>query len=60
MKRLLAIGLLIFLTVGLYAAYVVVATMPDVEALKMKNPTMTAMIEQRAVEKNTTPKPIRT
>ena len=59
MKRLLAIGLLIFLTVGLYAAYVVV-TMPDVEALKMKNPTMTAMIEQRAMEKNTTPKPIRT
>lgn len=59
MKRLLVIGLLIFLTVGLYAAYVVV-TMPDVEALKMKNPTMTAMIEQRAMEMNTTPKPIRT
>jgi monofunctional biosynthetic peptidoglycan transglycosylase len=59
MKRLLAIGLLIFLTVALYVAYVVL-TMPDVQSLKTKNPTMTAIIEQRAKEKNTTPKPIRT
>jgi len=59
MKRLLAIGLLIFLTVGLYVGYILL-TMPDVPLLKMKNPTMTALIEQRANEKNTTPKPIRT
>jgi monofunctional glycosyltransferase len=59
MKRPLAIGLLIFLTVALYVAYVVL-TMPDVQSLKTKNPTMTAIIEQRAREKNTTPKPIRT
>jgi len=59
MKRLLAIGLLIFLTVALYVGYVVF-TMPDVLSLKIKNPTTTALIEQRANEKNTTPKPIRT
>jgi len=59
MKRLLAIGLLIFLTVALYVAYVAL-TMPDVQSLKTKNPTMTAIIEQRAKEKNGTAKPIRT
>jgi monofunctional glycosyltransferase len=59
MKRLLAIGLLIFLTVALYAGYVVLA-MPDVQSLKTKNPTTTALMEQRAIEKDSTPKPIRT
>jgi monofunctional biosynthetic peptidoglycan transglycosylase len=59
MKRLLAIGSLIFLAVASYVGYVVL-TMPDVESLKIKNPTITALIEQRANEKNTTPKPIRT
>jgi membrane peptidoglycan carboxypeptidase len=34
--------------------------MPDVQSLKSKNPTMTAIIEQRAHEKKTTPRPIRT
>jgi monofunctional glycosyltransferase len=59
MKRLLAIGSLIFLTVASYVGYVVL-TMPDVQSLKIKNPGMTALIEQRANEKNSTPKPIRT
>jgi len=59
MKRLLAIGLLIFLSLALYVGYVVF-TMPDVQSLKNKNPTITAMIEQRASEKNTTPRTIRT
>jgi monofunctional biosynthetic peptidoglycan transglycosylase len=59
MKRLLAIGLLIFLTVASYAGYVVL-TMPDVQSLKTKNPTTTALIEQRANEQKSTPKPIRT
>jgi monofunctional biosynthetic peptidoglycan transglycosylase len=59
MKRFLAIGVLLFLTAALYGGYVVV-TMPDVQSLKSKNPTMTAIIEQRAHEKNTTPRPLRT
>jgi len=45
--------------VALYVGYVVL-TMPDVQSLKIKNPAMTALMEQRANEKNTTPKPIRT
>jgi monofunctional glycosyltransferase len=59
MKRLLAIGLLIFLTVAAYAAYVFL-TMPDVQLLKTKNPTITAMMEQRAGERNMSARPIRT
>ena len=59
MKRLLAIGLLIFLTVALYVGYVLL-TMPDVESLKTKNPGLTAMMEQRASERNVAPRPIRT
>jgi monofunctional biosynthetic peptidoglycan transglycosylase len=59
MKRLLAIGLLIFLTVALYAGYVLLR-MPDVQSLKTKNPAVTALMEQRATERKTTARPIRT
>src|SRR5262245_8147082 len=59
MKWLLAIVLLIFVSFALYSIYVV-RPMPDRQSLTIKNPTMTALIEQRASEKNTTPKPIRT
>jgi monofunctional glycosyltransferase len=58
MKRVLAIGSLIFLIVASYVGYVLL-TMPDVMSLKSKNPTITAMMEQRAGERKTTPRPIR-
>jgi monofunctional glycosyltransferase len=59
MKRVLAIGSLIFLTVVSYVGYILL-TMPDVQSLKTKNPTLTAMIEQRASERKAAPRPIRT
>src|SRR5215468_6656360 len=58
MKRLLIIGLLLFfLGIG-YIGYTV-ATVPDVSSLRKSNPTVTALIEERAEENHTKPRPIR-
>ncbi len=59
MKRLLAIGSLIFLIGAAYVGYVLL-TMPDVQSLKAKNPTITAMMEQRGKERDLKVRPIRT
>jgi len=59
MKRLLAIGSLLFFVSTAYVGYIL-ATLPDIQALKSKNPSVTALMEQRADEKNTTARPIRT
>jgi len=56
-KLFVAVGLMI-LAVAAYAGYIVV-TMPDVESLQKKNPTITALMEQRADEKDVAPRPIR-
>jgi monofunctional glycosyltransferase len=58
MKRLVVVGSLLFFTGIGYIAYTV-ATLPDVSALKKANPTLTAVIEQRAIEHDTSPRPIR-
>jgi len=58
-KKVFFALLLLFLLVGGYAAYSVVAV-PEVVGLKTKNPTVTAMMEQRAAEKNTKAQPLRT
>jgi monofunctional biosynthetic peptidoglycan transglycosylase len=58
MKKLLAIGSLIFLGTVAYLGYVIL-TMPDIASLKSRNPSITAMMEQRAAEENSSPKPIR-
>jgi monofunctional biosynthetic peptidoglycan transglycosylase len=58
MKRLLVVGsLLFFLAIG-YAGYVAF-TLPDVELLKSQNPTVTALMQQRAREGGTTARPVR-
>ena len=58
MKRLVVVGsLLFFVGIG-YIAYTV-ATLPDVSVLKKANPTITALIEQRAIEHHSSPRPIR-
>src|SRR6266853_6830444 len=59
MKRLLAIGSLLFFLSTAYVGYIL-ATLPDIQALKSKNPSVTALMEQRADEKNTTARSIRT
>lgn len=51
--------MLIFLIVASYVGYVLL-TLPDVALLKAKNPTITAMMEQRAIERNIKARPIRT
>ena len=58
MKRLLAIGSLTFLIAAGYVAYILV-TLPDIETLRSKNPTLTALMEQRARELNSKPRPLR-
>jgi monofunctional glycosyltransferase len=58
MKRLLIVGSLLFFSGMAYLGYTV-ATVPDVSSLKKTNPTVTALIEQRAEENNTKPRPIR-
>jgi monofunctional glycosyltransferase len=58
MKRLLIIGLLLFFCGIGYIGYTV-ATVPDVSSLKKTNPTVTALIEERAEENHTKPRPIR-
>jgi monofunctional glycosyltransferase len=59
MKRLLAIGSLIFLIGASYVGYVFLS-MPDVQSLQKKNPAITAMMEQRASERDAKVRPIRT
>lgn len=59
MKRLLVVGtLLFFLGIG-YVAFTI-ATLPDVTPLKKTNPTITALMEQRADEHHLKVRPIRT
>jgi monofunctional biosynthetic peptidoglycan transglycosylase len=43
---------------GIYASYVLLS-LPDVESLKRTNPTTTALMEQRAAERNGKARPIR-
>jgi monofunctional glycosyltransferase len=50
--------LLFFSVIG-YVAYTI-ATLPDVTPLKKTNPTITALMEQRADENHTKPRPLRT
>src|SRR5438128_1500008 len=57
-KKLLVTGGLMVLAFAAYAGYIVV-TMPDVESLQKTNPTITALMEQRADERNAAPHPIR-
>src|SRR5215467_1569614 len=58
MKRLLIIGSLLFFSCIGYIGYTV-ATVPDVSSLKKTNPSVTALIEERAEENHTKPRPIR-
>ena len=57
-KKLLAAGALLFLIVGAYAAYIA-ASLPNVANLKTRNPTTTALMEQRAAEKGVKVRPQR-
>ena len=59
MKRLLVVGSLLFLLGIGYIGYTLV-TLPDVASLKKTNPTLTALMEQRAEEHQTKARPIRT
>jgi monofunctional biosynthetic peptidoglycan transglycosylase len=59
MKRLLVIGSLLFL-LGIGYTGFTIATLPDVSSLKKTNPTVTALMEQRADEAHTKPRTIRT
>ena len=58
MKRLLVVGLLLFFSGIGYLSYTV-ASLPDVTPLKKTNPTVTALIEERAEEHHANPRPIR-
>jgi monofunctional biosynthetic peptidoglycan transglycosylase len=58
MKRLLVAGSVLLLVAIGYVG-LTIATLPDVTSLKKTNPTTTAMIEQRAKEHDTKPRPIR-
>jgi monofunctional biosynthetic peptidoglycan transglycosylase len=59
MKRLFAIGSLLFFFAIAYVGYTV-ATINDVTPLKKANPTVTAMMEQRANEQHAKVRPLRT
>src|SRR5262249_32924600 len=59
MKRLLAAASLFFLLAIAYLGYTAL-TVPDVSLLKKTNPTITAIMEQRAIESATKPRPLRT
>jgi len=59
LKKLIALSALLALIVGGYVAYTL-ATLPDVSELKTKNPTTTALMEQRAAEKGVKVRPLRT
>lgn len=58
MKKLLRISIVIALSAAAYVAYVMV-TLPDVAKLKNTNPTVTALMEQRAAAKKTKARPLR-
>ena len=58
MKRLVVVGSLLFFSGIGYTAYTI-ATLPDVTSLKKTNPTVTALMEQRAEESQTKARPIR-
>src|SRR5262245_6516697 len=58
MKRLLVVGSLLFFSGIGYIGYTI-ATLPDVTSLKKTNPTVTALMEQRAEESQTKARPIR-
>jgi monofunctional biosynthetic peptidoglycan transglycosylase len=57
-KRLLAVAVVFVVIAGSYAGYTL-ATLPDVSALKGTNPKVTALMEQRAAERGTEARPIR-
>jgi monofunctional biosynthetic peptidoglycan transglycosylase len=56
-KRLLVIGSIIFLLAVGYVGYLIL-TLPDVASLKTNNPSITALIEQRARERGREARPI--
>src|SRR5262249_23802300 len=58
MKRLLVVGSLLFFSGIGYIGYTI-ATLPDVISLKKTNPTVTALMEQRAEENHTKARPLR-
>ena len=58
MKRLLTIGSLMFLIAIGYVGFVLL-TLPDVQPLRQKNPTVTALMQQRAIERHWNVRPIR-
>src|SRR5262245_24703040 len=58
LKKALLVALLLTGIVGGYAAYSV-ASVPDVSGLKSKNPTVTALMEQRAAEQDIEVRPLR-
>jgi len=57
-KRVLIIASALFLLGAGYVG-VTISTLPDVESLKKTNPTVTALMEQRADENGSKPRPIR-
>ena len=57
-KKLLAAGTLLFLIVGVYAAYTA-ASLPNVAGLKTRNPATTALMEQRAAAQGVKVRPLR-
>jgi len=59
MKRLLVVGSLLFLLAIGYTG-LTLATLPDVTSIQKTNPTITALMEQRAEENHIKPRPIRT
>ena len=58
MKKLLIAGAIVVFVIAWYAVYVL-TTLPDVAALNKTNPTVTALMEQRAAERKTKVRPIR-
>jgi monofunctional biosynthetic peptidoglycan transglycosylase len=57
-KRLLIVIAVLIVIAASYAGYTL-ATLPDVAALKGTNPTITALMEQRAAQRGTEARPIR-
>jgi monofunctional biosynthetic peptidoglycan transglycosylase len=57
-KKILIAGLFLALIVGGYAGYSI-ASLPDVAGLKTRNPSVTAIMEQRALEQGVEVKPLR-
>lgn len=56
-KKMLLVLVLLVLIVGAYAGYSV-ASLPNVEGLKIKNPTITALMEQRAADQGAKARPL--